>query len=200
MMFDQALKGRPSWLDLPGATPRELSVTRWQADADGGDDDVLLDACTGPTLDVGCGPGRLVVALLSRDVQALGVDVSPEAVRRTTERGGIAIRRDVFDHLPGEGRWQHVLLADGNIGIGGDPAALLRRVHRLLEPGGTVVVEVERPGSGLTVGQARVRTGGTHSSWFPWAWGDAESLTTDGFFPLWQAERAGRWFACWEKL
>ena len=136
MMFDQALQGRPSWLDLPGTAPRELSVARWQADADGGDS-VLLDACTGPTLDVGCGPGRLVAALLGRrQIQALGVDVSPVAIRRTTERGGIAIRRDVFDLLPGEGRWQHVLLADGNIGIGGDPAALLRRVRQLLSPAG----------------------------------------------------------------
>ncbi|HEX7304088.1 MAG TPA: class I SAM-dependent methyltransferase [Lentzea sp.] len=199
MMFDQALKGRPSWLDLPGTTPRELSVARWQAEADDGDG-VLLDACTGPTLDVGCGPGRLVTALLSRHVQALGIDVSGEAIRRTTARGGIALRRDVFKELPGEGRWRHVLLADGNIGIGGDPEALLRRAHQLLEPSGTVVAEVERPGSGLTVGRARVRTGNANSGWFEWAWSDAESLTGDGFFLLWHRERAGRWFACWEKL
>ncbi|GAB2835012.1 class I SAM-dependent methyltransferase [Lentzea nigeriaca] len=199
MMFDHALQGTPSWLDLAGTTPRELSVARWQADADGGDE-VLLDACTGPTLDVGCGPGRLVAALLARGVQALGVDVSPVAIRRTTERGGVAIRRSVFDLLPGEGRWHHVLLADGNIGIGGDPAALLRRVRQLLRPSGTVVVEVEQPGSGLTIGQARVRTEGTLGTWFPWAWSDAESVPADGFFLLWQAERAGRWFACWERL
>lgn len=199
MMFDQALQGHPSWLDLPGTTPRELDVHRWQADAGAGDE-ILLDACTGATLDVGCGPGRLVAALLARGVQALGVDVSPVAVRRTTERGGVAIRRDVFDLLPGEGRWHHVLLADGNIGIGGDPAALLRRAGQLLRPSGTVVVEVEQPGSGLTVGQARVRSEGEPGQWFPWAWSDAESLTADGFFLLWQAERAGRWFACWERL
>ncbi|PWK88121.1 methyltransferase family protein [Lentzea atacamensis] len=199
MMFDQALQGHPSWLDLAGTSPRELSVARWQADADEGDE-ILLDACTGPTLDVGCGPGRLVAALLARNVRALGIDVSPVAIRRTTERGGVAIRRDVFDLLPGEGRWHHLLLADGNIGIGGNPAALLRRARQLLRPSGTVVVEVEQPGSGLTIGQARVRTGGTLGKWFPWAWSDAESLTADGFFLLWQAERAGRWFASWERL
>jgi SAM-dependent methyltransferase len=199
MMFDQALQGHPSWLDLAGTGPRELSVARWQADAEGGDA-VLLDACSGPTLDVGCGPGRLVAALLARGIQALGVDVSPVAIRRTTERGGVAIRRDVFDLLPGEGRWHHVLLADGNIGIGGDPAALLRRTRQLLRPSGTVIVEVEQPGSGLTTGQARVRTGGDLGQWFPWAWSDAESVPADGFFLLWQTERAGRWFACWERL
>lgn len=199
MMFDQALQGHPSWLDLPGTTPRELSVSRWHADADAGDA-VLLDACAGPTLDVGCGPGRLVAALLDRGVQALGVDVSPLAIRSTTARGGIAIRRDVFDLLPGEGRWHHVLLADGNIGIGGDPARLIRRVRELLRPSGTVVVEVEQPGSGLVAGRARVRTDRARGQWFPWAWSDAESVPADGFFLLWHKVSAGRWFACWERV
>ena len=35
------------------------------------------------------------------------------------------VRRDLFGALPGEGTWSHVLLADGNIGIGGDPVTLL---------------------------------------------------------------------------
>ena len=52
----------------------------------------------------------------------------PEAVAQTPDRGVAAIRRNVFDALPGEGRWRTALLADGNIGIGGDPAALLRRL------------------------------------------------------------------------
>ena len=33
--------------------------------------------------------------------------------------------------LPGEGRWHHVPLADGNIGIGGDPVPLQRRFVEL---------------------------------------------------------------------
>jgi hypothetical protein len=31
------------------------------------------------------------------------------------------VQADLFGPLPGEGSWSHVLLADGNIGIGGDP-------------------------------------------------------------------------------
>ena len=34
-----------------------------------------------------------------------------------------------------------MLLADGNIGIGGDPQALLRRCHQLLRPGAAALVE-----------------------------------------------------------
>ena len=43
--------------------------------------------------------------------------------------------------LPGEGRWPTVLLMDGNIGIGGDPARLLAARGRLLAPGGRLIVE-----------------------------------------------------------
>ena len=63
------------------------------------------------------------------------------------DRGGAALRRDVFDTLPGEGRWETALLADGNVGIGGDPVALLRRLREVLDPRGRVVAEVAAPGT-----------------------------------------------------
>ncbi len=34
------------------------------------------------------------------------------------------VRRDVFGPLPGARTWGHVLLADGNIGIGGVPETM----------------------------------------------------------------------------
>jgi hypothetical protein len=52
----------------------------------------------------------------------------------------------VFDPLPGQRRWATVLLADGNIGIGGCPARLLRRCADLLAPGGRILIEAE-PGN-----------------------------------------------------
>jgi hypothetical protein len=53
------------------------------------------------------------------------------------------VRRDVFARVPGEGRWSHVLLADGNIGIGGDPVRLLVRAAGLVAAGGTLLVETD---------------------------------------------------------
>jgi SAM-dependent methyltransferase len=117
-------------------------VARWAAPPDAVDL-ALLARCGGPTLDVGCGPGRLVSALAGRGVPALGVDPCAAAVQGALARGGIALRRNVFDRLPGEGRWHRVLLADGNIGIDGDVPALLARVAALLGPYGQALVETD---------------------------------------------------------
>jgi hypothetical protein len=107
-------------------------------------DHAVLDRCTGPTLDLGCGPGRLVAELARRGVPALGVDVAPAAVLLGRAAGAAVLRRSVFDRLPGAGRWPHALLMDGNIGIGGDPSALLGRLRDLLLPHtGELVVETE---------------------------------------------------------
>ncbi|WP_181793936.1 bifunctional 2-polyprenyl-6-hydroxyphenol methylase/3-demethylubiquinol 3-O-methyltransferase UbiG [Streptomyces sp. WELS2] len=145
-----------------------LDVERWCAAPDAADTGVLR-RCTGPVLDVGCGPGRLVAALAARGVPALGVDVSPDAVARTRRHGGTALRRSVFDRLPSEGRWQTVLLMDGNVGIGGEPAVLFARLRDLVRPGGRLLAEAAGNDADerLTV---RVEDAhGHHGRPFPWA-------------------------------
>jgi len=143
-------------------------VDRWWRDADAVDRSALA-RCDGPTVDIGCGPGRLSLALTLRGVATLGIDVCREAVVTTRARGAAAIRRDVFATLPGEGRWHWALLADGNIGIGGDPGRLLRRVAGIVTPDGKVLVEVS-PGDVDLRGHSRIQDADGHlGSPFPWA-------------------------------
>ncbi len=117
-----------------------LDVERWCSRA-GFADLSALHRCEEPVLDVGCGPGRLVAELASLGRRALGIDVSEAAVARTRGLGGTALLRSVFEPLPGEGRWGTLLLLDGNIGIGGDPAALLDRAADLLVTDGLLIAE-----------------------------------------------------------
>lgn len=154
---------------------RVLGVTRLLEPASRADD-VLLAHCTRNTLDVGCGPGRLSAAITATGVSALGIDVSAVAVHMARQRGATALRRDVFSSVPGQGRWPTLLLADGNIGIGGDPVALLRRVVTVLAPGGRAVVEVDPPGEGVSCRMIRLEVDELVSTWFPWAGVAADSI------------------------
>ena len=166
--FTRALAGHRAELLRSDGGVAPLAVGRWRAAA-AGEDSWLVGRCRGPTIDLGCGPGRLVEALAARGIPALGVDVAAEAIRQCRRRGVAAVAADVFEPLPGEGTWQHVLLADGNVGIGGDPVALLRRAAELVGPGGTVLVELDTGAPGLWQGVARVRSRRTVGRPFPWA-------------------------------
>ena len=174
-VFSRALRGDPCSVVGLDVVQRPLPVGDWTRDADGSDD-ALLAHCEGPTLDIGCGPGRLAARLAERGHVVLGVDVVPEAVRQTRERGVSAVVRDVFDRLPGEGRWQSALLADGNIGIGGDPVVLLRRARELVAPEGRVVVELAAPGAGIWTDWAALLCGDTRSRPFRWAIVGADAI------------------------
>lgn len=147
-----------------------LRADRWLDPADESDHRLFVAPCSGPTLDIGCGPGRLVLALQEHGVAAHGIDVSPEAVDLARGWGASVSQADVFAPLPGEGRWAHALLADGNVGIGGRPDRLLGRVRELLAPGGRVHVELD-PGAdnGVTTRKVRLHVGGRHSTPFRWA-------------------------------
>jgi SAM-dependent methyltransferase len=129
----------------------------------------LLAAIAAPVLDVGCGPGRLVVGLGRLGRPAMGVDPAPGAVALARLRGATVLQRSVFDRLPGGGRWRSLLLLDGNVGIAGDPGRLLRRCRQLIAPGGTIVAEVEPSWSGCVSYRARLERGQRHGPWFPWA-------------------------------
>ena len=158
----------PLVLRYPDGSGRVLPVRDWTAQELDGDAS-LLDRCTGPVLDVGCGPGRLTVAADARGLPALGVDITPAAVQLAHSRGGLALNRSVFDRLPGRGRWAGVLLADGNIGIGGDPVGLLRRLAELLAPSGLVLVELESAPARSGPVRVRVEHKGRTSEEFGWA-------------------------------
>lgn len=166
---DALFAGRSCQLVDQAGVPRPMALRRWTGAVDATDRSLLLERCRGRTIDVGCGPGRLAAGLATLGVPALGIDLSLEAVRQARRRGALAIRRDVFAPVPGEGRWDCALLADGNIGIGGQPERLLDRIRRIVRPGGRVVVELDADGTNVVRHRWRLRVGGRVTPVFDWA-------------------------------
>jgi len=165
----------PPRVRFDDGSERPLPLGRFTGPATPADETVLRRAAA-PVLDIGCGPGRHVRALARRGVLAVGIDISPAAVRLARERGAAVVHGSVFDRVPGAGAWRSALLLDGNVGIGGDPRRLLCRVARLLAPDGHVLVETEPPGTATRIVRARLETPAGASDWFAWALVGADGL------------------------
>ncbi|MFP5363167.1 MAG: methyltransferase domain-containing protein [Thermoleophilia bacterium] len=199
-VYGLALAGGPAKLRArrPDGSVQTLALDRWLGPLTAADE-ALLDRARSPVLDVGCGPGRHVLALARRGRMALGVDVAPAAVRVARLRGAAVIEGSVFARIPGAGTWGSALLLDGNIGIGGAPDALLARLRRLLRPDGEVLVELAPPGAATTRERIRLEFGDQHSRPFAWAYVGVDAVqapaSAAGFAVAehWQDER--RWFA-----
>ncbi|MGN6609367.1 MAG: class I SAM-dependent methyltransferase [Jatrophihabitans sp.] len=146
----------------------DMDVARWLGAPDAADRSVL-DRCRGASLDVGCGPGRFVIALARRGHLVLGVDIAHAAIDISLRGGGLALRRDVFATLPLEGRWDTVLLMDGNVGINGDPGRLLRRLRDVLAPDGQLLIETAPDLEGMEQFTARLHGRAGAGERFAWA-------------------------------
>ena len=168
--------GRPASPPAAGDADEAFDVARWSADADAADLTTLDDE-TGPVLDIGCGPARMVRAAVDRGLTVLGLDVSPTAVAMAREAGLPVAGGSVFDPLPREGQWNLALLLDGNVGIGGDPTALLTRCAEILTTTGSIVVETAPEASLDDSYEAHVVDDQGHASaTFPWAEVGREAL------------------------
>jgi hypothetical protein len=71
--------------------------------------------------------------------------------------------------LPGTGRWQTVLLADGNVGLGGNPERVLARAAELMGQGGQCLVEFDSASTGVMLSWVRLESSHTVGPWFRWA-------------------------------
>lgn len=171
-LYERALDGERCWIRLPDGGLRILPVHQWLGGggADEQFDDAVVAMCSGPTIELGCGPGRLVGRLIRRGVPALGVDRSTTAIRLAGRSGAPALLGDVFQPLPGIGCWQTVLLIDGNVGLGGDPRRILGRAAELLGRGGRCVAEFDAEAIGIRASWIRLESARHVGPWFRWAW------------------------------
>jgi SAM-dependent methyltransferase len=185
-LYDRALAGERCWIRHDDGSRCALPVRSWLGGHGADDlfDGTVVGLCDGPTLDLGCGPGRLVAHLIRRGVPALGVDQSATAVGLARRNGAPALHRDVFEPLPATGRWHTVVLADGNVGLGGDPRRILNRAGELLRRGGRCVAEFDTAARGVRARWVRLESPHAIGPWFRWAAVGVDSAA-------WLAEQAG---------
>lgn len=189
------------WVRRRDGSGAQLPLDRWLDSsltaADAGALARVHDAA--PVLDVGCGPGRHVAALARRGVLALGIDISTAALAHALRRGAPVMETSVFDRVPNAGQWGSALLLDGNIGIGGCPGTLLRRLAMLVARGGTVVVELDAPGRPTLLEELRLEGDGLSGEWFAWAHVGVDGINAlaseSGMTVAECWEESGRWFA-----
>ena len=194
-VFSDALRGVPCTVHgiAPGDRGEIMPVHDWLRPANHSDR-ALLSHCRGATLDIGCGPGRMSAHLALHGHPVLGVDIVREAVEQSRRRGVPAIRRDVFRPMPGEGSWDTVLLADGNIGIGGAPAQAAEPRRRAAGPrpdAWSATWLPRAPGSACTRRASPPSTAGPAR--FP---GPGSAPTRSSRSPRTSASRSSTWGRC----
>lgn len=194
---DLAAPVRDLVLESSDGSRSPLPLARWLGHATSEEEEVLA-AARPWALDIGCGPGRHVAALTARGVPALGVDCVAGAVQLARARGAGVLEQSIFDPLP-VAAWGSALLLDGNIGIGGDPAALLRRVAELLLHCGSALVELAPPGIPVSAPCVRVHDGVRAGPWFAWGQvgvnGIPELAARTGFDVARTWSAGARWFS-----
>lgn len=122
--------------------------------------------------------------------RATGTDpgAAPRPGDGRAARAAYAVCRSVFSPLPDEGRWGTALLLDGNIGIGGDPGALLDRLARVLVPGGLVLAETAPVDVDERLTVRLTDAGGGAGRPFPWARLGTPALVRRAVFAGWRAD------------
>jgi SAM-dependent methyltransferase len=133
-------------------------VARWWAEFNEPDPDefaffrAFVERDGQPALDLACGTGRLLLPLLKDGFDVDGCDVSNDMLdlcRRQSERVGLAPRLYTQAmHALDLPRAYRTIFACGGFGLGGtreQDVAALRRCHRQLAPGGTLVFDHELP-------------------------------------------------------
>ena len=111
-------------------------------------------------LDIGCGRGEFLELLRERGVAARGIDTNSEMVARCAERGLSVTRADALSHLAGLPETAVGGIFSAQVVEHLEAAYLVRltqEMHRVLRPGGSVIVETINPTSWIAFFSAYLR-------------------------------------------
>jgi cyclopropane fatty-acyl-phospholipid synthase-like methyltransferase len=103
----------------------------------------------GRSLDIGCGPGRVLMHLQKNGVDAMGVDTSPLAVKICKERGLKNVRQmSIMDLSPAMGSFDTIVMFGNNFGLLGgfnQARTLLKRFYKMTSSDGRIIAQTLDP-------------------------------------------------------
>lgn len=106
----------------------------------------LLGRGAGRVLDIGCGPGVMAQEILARGWEYVGRDLAPamidEARRRFANDARATFAVGSAEHSDAPDRSFDVVVAMGLVEYVADDALALREMHRVLKPGGLLLVSL----------------------------------------------------------
>ena len=116
----------------------------------------LAQQAGGDALELGCGTGRVLVPVAAAGRRVTGVDASPallDIARRKLETAGVAARAELLEQDlrtfdAGAARFRFAFCVSNtlmHLTSGADQVRVLRRAHRHLQPGGTLLLALFNP-------------------------------------------------------
>jgi SAM-dependent methyltransferase len=100
-------------------------------------------------VDLGSGAGMdafLASIWVSPTGSVIGVDMTPEMLARSREVAGqagfgnVEFRDGVIEHVPVDDSWADVVISNGVINLCPDKQGVYREIHRILKPGGRMMI------------------------------------------------------------
>lgn len=158
--------------------------------------DAVLSRSPRTVLDIGCGEGWLVRALVEHGISAIGVDAIPTLVDQAAHAGGGEFRVASYEEIAERGLDVKVDVVVANFSLIGKESVegLLRRTPALLERDGSLIIQTLHPL--IAGGELPYEDGWRHGSWAgfgndfsdpaPWYFRTVESwksLLTESGFP-----------------
>ncbi len=124
----------------------------------------------GKILDIGCGTGSFISALMKRG-KVLGIDISSNMIKICKSRGINNVKiKDIFG-FKSKNKFDTIVLLDENIGLAGtvkNTKKLLKKLSSLLSSKGQILANVEEVAGNYYIWEARALWNGKYGPWFKW--------------------------------
>lgn len=112
-------------------------------------EDIVQFCSAGRLIDIGTGPGRLLIGLhqLAAGLQLTGVDISQAMVieaKKNMDAAGLSNTVNICQagakKLPFEDNYFDIVISTGSLHHWKEPLECMKEIHRVLKPGGTVLL------------------------------------------------------------